>query len=205
METKVKLSANELALVTNSDIILTKNAIIGKVYTLFGQINVLLDAMIQQSGLAQAVPVQPAKIARGENYLGLPWVMLDSIRYFKQDAGIGIRILFWWGHFCSVTLQLNGRYVAQYVPAMQHYFAQQATQDWYINVPSDNAWQHHFEPANYRPLHPALLNGMANQPFCKLAKKIPLEEWDNIEAFVLATCSQMLQLLTRHPNGETNL
>ena len=60
----------------------------------------------------------------------------------------------------------------------------------------DDAWQHHFRPDNYRraaELNPALIPQL---PFIKLAKKIPLDEWDDIDFFLQQTFKEMLHLLT---------
>jgi len=97
------LSTKELELVTNPNIILTKNAIIGKVYDLFGQLSEAYKTVLTNKELLAIGP----KIARGENYQGLPWVMLDFPRKFTQSDTMAIRSFFWWGHFFSITLQLT--------------------------------------------------------------------------------------------------
>ena len=83
---KIQLSAEELSLVQNAGWLLTKNTIIEKVYALFGDIAHL--SLSRFSGMRDNLNANPAillsevlipspKISRGENYGGLPWVMLD--------------------------------------------------------------------------------------------------------------------------------
>ena len=77
---KVSLSAFEYQLVTDESFILTKNTIIQKVYTLFGNLSDDYHALLLR------IPDSPSpKISKGENYKGLPYVMLDHPRIFSQD------------------------------------------------------------------------------------------------------------------------
>jgi len=59
------------------------------------------------------------KISRGENYLGLPYLVLDYPRLFRPDAVLAIRTFFWWGHFFSSTLQLSGGYKTEFLSRLQ--------------------------------------------------------------------------------------
>ncbi len=187
----VKLSATELELVTNADFILTKNTIITKVYDLFGQLNVQYSAIIQQGN---ALPVEvlkaSSKISRGENYEGLPWVMLDNPRCFGTTDVFAIRTMFWWGNFCSITLHLKGKY-----KELLHVEALQANANgWFVCTNTDE-WQHHFRQNNYQPLSIVQTQTLQQLPFIKLAKKIPLNEWDNIEIFCKGTFGEIMEMI----------
>ena len=111
--TNVELSKNELELVTSSEVILTKNRIIEKVYLLFGSLSEEYRRLLQahSSKLAPEVFQQSPKISRGEQYLGLPYVMLDYPRIFSKDDVFAIRSFFWWGNHFSIRLQLSGKYL----------------------------------------------------------------------------------------------
>jgi hypothetical protein len=200
---KVRLSSKEQELVINADWILTKNAIIQKLYTFFGQTSEQFQLLIQQnSALANeaACAIAP-KISKGENYEGLPWVMLDYPRHFKGDDVFAIRCFFWWGNEVSITLQLSGKFKTFYSNAIQQYFQLRngnphPTNEWFIGINIEDAWQHHFRPDNYRraaEINPAIISQL---PFIKLAKKIPLDEWDDIDFFLQQTFKEMLHLLT---------
>jgi len=109
----VSLSAFEKQLVTDAGWILTKNKIIQKVLVLFGELN---KAWLNNSILWQlpaALTEIPAKISRGENYEGLPYVMLDYPRCFGKEDVCAVRTFFWWGNFFSITLHLKGKYKLQ--------------------------------------------------------------------------------------------
>ena len=195
---KVTLSPKERELVTDAGWILTKNRIIGKVYTLFGQLSETYTAYYRQSPLAVQGPPGFAspKIAKGEQYRGLPWVVLDQPRHFTANDIFAVRSFFWWGNFCSITLQLSGASLDVYGEAVQRYFGNSpdAVSSWWIGVGED-PWQHHFETDNYQ-----LLSEKPGTPFrslahLKLAKKISLEEWDILPEFFTGTYREILQML----------
>lgn len=57
---------------------------------------------------AGAVDVERGHLAGGENYRGLPYVVLDFPRYFTRDEFLTMRTMFWWGHYVVFSLVLKG-------------------------------------------------------------------------------------------------
>ena len=109
-QTKIQLLPAEMELVSSPGIILTKNAILQKIKSFFEEIQVKqMDILKDYStGLpAEVVKISP-KISRGENYKGLPWLVLDNPRYFQHNNIFAIRTMFWWGNFFSITLHRLG-------------------------------------------------------------------------------------------------
>jgi hypothetical protein len=198
MMANVKLSAAELELVTNAQVILTKNAIIAKVYGLFGQLaEAYTNEVNERNVFSEDIPKIPPKISKGENQEGLPWVMLDYPRLFKAEETLAIRSFFWWGNFCSITLQLKGKYKEKFKPEGLGLKANsqqlKADEDWFLCHNTDE-WQHHFREDNYRPLSSFTQEEIKGLPFIKLAKKIPLQEWDNLYQFYTAAFSELLNM-----------
>jgi hypothetical protein len=187
---KIQLSTEELSLVQNADWLLTKNTIIEKVYTLFGDIaHQMRDNFNANPAiLLPEVLIPSPKIARGENYGGLPWVMLDYPRLFNRQDTFAIRTLFWWGHFFSVTLHLKGRYKQQYQQNLLANLPVLASRQFYLCVSGDE-WRHEFEEDNYKPL--TQLNSSAVEEillandFCKLSAKISLPQWNRSKELII--------------------
>ena len=188
----VTLSYAEMKLVTNASFILTKNSIINKVYALFGELSNTFKNIATQQYLPEEVLYTSPKIYRGENYEGLPWVMLDYPRYFKNEDFFAIRVFFWWGNFFSITLQLKGKYKTIF----QNSFSNIANDDWFLCL-NENEWQHHFREDNYKPLALVSEIELNNLSFIKLAKKIPLTEWNNAEDFFLIYFKQLVKLTSQ--------
>jgi len=197
----VKLSATELEMVTNANFILTKNRIIAKVYDLFGGLATAYSIELNNKNiLPEEVLKASPKISRGENYEGLPWVMLDYPRYFTKDDALAIRSFFWWGNFCSISLQLKGQYKdilnAESIHLKTNGLTQKADDTWFLCCNETDEWQHHFREDNYKPLSSFSKEEIEQLTFIKLAKKIPLQEWDNLDIFFTALFSEILHMLS---------
>ena len=147
---KIRLSANEMELVTNAKWILTKNGIIEKAKTLFGQIQEKMIDHLKTVNAQLMIDVTriPPKISKGENYKGLPYLMLDYPRLFDKENIFAIRTLFWWGNFFSITLHLGGSYKNQFEEKCISAFSVFKTHDFFVCVHTEE-WEHHFDPSNY--------------------------------------------------------
>jgi hypothetical protein len=181
--TNVTLSQYESELVTNAQVLLTKNEIIKKVYALFGD---LAETYTKSSIgiLPDEVIEKPPKISRGENYNGLPYVMLDYPRRFGREDTFAIRTFFWWGNFFSITLQLSGGYKKLLLPKLTYAAEQNLLNDWHIGI-NENKWLHEFSEANYAIITSNnLAEEMENVDTLKLAKYITLAEWDGAAIFL---------------------
>jgi len=197
-KTKITLSAKELNLVCNTDVILTKQAIIQKVYQLLGE---TAEAWQQQlSDLEHRLPpamiVNPPKIAKGEHYKGLPYVILDYPRCFTKDNTAAIRLLFWWGNFFSINLHLSGSYQQAAAPILLQHFEWLQQNNYWVCT-NNSPWEHHFLADNF-----VLLNAVTKEefaakltgdPFVKIAKKIPLYEWESVTSFMEQSFADLIK------------
>jgi hypothetical protein len=199
MSANVQLSAEEMALVTNAEWILTKNAVIGKVYAIFGELSAL-QREAATAGLPPEVWTPGPKIARGEQYRGLPWVMLDYPRCFKGDEAFAIRSFFWWGHYFSVSLHLGGVYKQRYAAGLLAQW-ERLQQEGYWICTGEDAWQHHTGPDNY---HLAAETERAdwekhlqNKSFLKIARLLPFGQWETATKKLFNFYEEMLSILAR--------
>lgn len=196
---KIALSDKELELVCNSEWILTKHAVIQKVYQVFGALQPEYERLLKanQQQLPPEVFATAAKIARGENYRQLPYVILDYPRCFQKKDTIAIRTLFWWGNFFSVSVQLSGRFLAPAIPQIEQSFERLQQKDFWICI-NDQPWDHHFENDNYIQLSAITKQDfveLLQKPFLKIAGKISLRHWQDVPAFILETFEEMAGLL----------
>lgn len=175
---------------TDAGFILTKNRIIAGVYEMFG--GLADEFRVQAAVLPQELQEVHPKISKGENYLGLPWVMLDYPRRFGKTDVFAVRCFFWWGNYFSFNLQLQGRYQQLYADRLKT-FLDREPDGWQVSTGSD-PWQHHIDTGDYQPYN----NGMQLEqlPFLKLAKKIPLNRWDETYDFLVETFSETVTCLS---------
>ncbi|RXK59274.1 hypothetical protein ESA94_14125 [Lacibacter luteus] len=192
----VSLSAFEQQLVNDPAWILTKNGIIEKVYALFGNLSEAYKQTVQLLPLPAEISAAGAKISRGENYEGLPYVMLDYPRCFGKDDVFAIRTFFWWGHFFSITLHLKGTYLQQYNTSLLKNEETLIENDVWVNTGNEE-WQHHFRSNNMQLLknNSALLQ---NKQLLKLAFVCSLNDWDNAEEILMKKFRLFLQSVLEH-------
>ena len=178
--TKLRLSEEELRLVADPGFILTKNAIIQKVYALFGE---LADDFRQVTGLPEEVAGISPKISKGENFRGLPYVMLDYPRSFSAGDVLAVRCFFWWGNFFSITLQLKGIYREMSSSLILRQYSFLSGLDYSLAISPDE-WRHDFGEDNYRKIkdmdeHDFRLY-VTTHPYIKIARIFPLSSWDTM-------------------------
>jgi hypothetical protein len=185
---KVRLSAEEMRLVTDPAWILTKNSVMGKVIAMFGE----LSGVIRNGGAHRVAPPRRAprsggpekepKISRGENYKGLPWVMLDYPRIFGKEDVYAIRLFFLWGYAFSVTLHLKGIYKETFLPAIRARWPELAAAGFGVSI-ADDEWAHEHTDETYGALA-GTVEGAANNAaggkhaWLKLSARVGLEHWD---------------------------
>lgn len=189
-ETKVQFSTSEMELMCNSEIILTKNKIVEKVKTLLEALqNEMTEAVQANSKLFSnnLFSIHP-KISKGENYLGLPYLILDYPRFFKQEGSFAIRTMFWWGNFFSTTLHVSGVCKPLFASKIGAAFETLSIEEFLIGINSD-PWVHHFGSDNYKPI--ATLKRKEFEEECKkkashlkIAKKLSLTENDLPERII---------------------
>src|SRR5690349_19930414 len=136
----------------NADIILTKKRILEKVKGLLAQIQEdQQQYLYTNSILPDLVQVISPKISKGENYVGLPYLVLDHPRFFDKADMYAIRTMFWWGNFFSTTLLLSGEYKTL---IQQRFIDQYDTlkENGYHICVNEDPWQHHFESGNFKKI-----------------------------------------------------
>ena len=199
--TKIRLSPEEGALVISADWILTKNSVIQKTIKLLASLQAQQEILLlTYKGILPGEIINSSpKISKGENYKGLPYLVLDYPRYFNKEDTFAIRMFFWWGNFFSGTLHLSGIYKRMYEEKIIQSFETLKTEGFSICINEDQ-WEHHFEITNYLPLHSLTsyqFEEMINRkPFIKLSKKISLEQWNSAEKKLLEIFSHIIITLS---------
>lgn len=199
-KTKLALSPKEQELVCNTDWILTKQTITEKIVELFSALLVSMQQVTsaKKNNLPQKVFATDPKISKGENYKGLPYVMLDYPRYFNKENTLAIRTLFWGGNFFSLNLQLSGKTKNEAVSNLIMHFSMLQQNDYWICT-NNHPWDHYFEDGNYVPIQKItkaqFITMLKQESFVKIGRKISIQHWDTVNQFVEQTFEEMLLLL----------
>lgn len=200
-KTKIRFSAFEQDLIKNADWILTKNLIIEKMKLLLQQCLEKQNETIEQHEflLSDEVKSITPKISRGENYKGLPWLMLDYPRYFDKQNIFAIRTFFWWGHYFSITLHLSGKYKILFAKKIIDSYFLLKENPFYLCI-NENEWEHNFDNENYKLFHEISSNEfyklLSEKKFIKISRKIDLEEWDQLPSLTASATYIFLKILS---------
>lgn len=204
--TKIRLSPLEMELVTNTEWIFAKQLIIEKVYRLFGSLNEDYKKIISQKIdlIIPELQSKNGKISKGENYKGLPYIILDYPAIFSKENICAVRTLFWWGNFFSISLHLSGTYYLKI--QNQHAIFSFLQENQFSVCISENEWEHDFNETNFleaEKLNDEQMNKIYLKPFFKIAKKIELRRWNGAELFLIENFEKLIDFIAiSFPNDE---
>jgi hypothetical protein len=197
---KIRLSQKETELITNAEFILTKNAILEKVKQLLAELQEKQQSFLQhpQLFLEEDEINLSSKISKGENYKGLPYLILDYPRIFSASNTFAVRTMFWWGHSFSTTLHLSGNYKKRFEEKIITSLPSLISKGFFYCV-NESPWEHDFETSNYLPLtainKTSVEKSIRDKPFIKLAIKIPLHQWDDAPDLLFTYFREIIEML----------
>jgi hypothetical protein len=189
-QTKIQFLPAEMELVSSPDIILTKNAILQKIKSFFEELQMKQQEVLKNysSQLPEGVLKISPKISRGENYKGLPWLVLDNPRYFQHNNIFAIRTMFWWGKFFSITLHVSGNNKNDLLKNLTENISLLAKKDFYI-YNGAKEWEHDIDPGSYKKLSAVkeeeLQKMFSANSFLKIAVKFTVESLETVEDSLL--------------------
>jgi hypothetical protein len=194
--TKVTLSSGELDIACNTNFILTKRVVIEKAGALFNELIVGINETFKNTIVnIEEINSRPPKITKGENYNGLPYVLLDYPAYFSKENVFALRTMFWWGNFFSITIHLSGKYKAL---LQENIFSAKDNTGVYICI-NDKEWEHHFEDDNYILLScisSAQKVELLHKGLLKIALKYELHHWNMMQSLLAEGYKKLNALLT---------
>jgi hypothetical protein len=195
-----ELTPEEAAVIGSTHFILLKNSAIEKVMVLMGKLQEALAAYDRNSNFPFKPEwlLQGGKISKGEQYKGLPWVMLDYPRYFSKTEVFAFRTMFWWGHYFSATLHLAGNVKRYYSAVLESSYTKLAEAGFQVYVQED-PWEHDFENGNYCFIDTLSLDEwktlISRNDFIKVAKPFVIGHWGKIITDVVEAYAALLNIL----------
>lgn len=180
---KLHLSPAETELMQNAEIILTKNRVLEKMKALLEEVQTTQIDFARKNNLTNEIFMVSPKISRGENYLGLPYLILDHPRQSFGNNFFFIRTMFWWGKFFSCTLHLANHSKEIFKEKIKQSYSH--LNNFYISTNEDQ-WVHHLEESDFQKI-----GSMAKEQFenscesfdhIKIACRHSLTEWENVSS-----------------------
>lgn len=171
------------------DFLLTKHMILEKIKEMFTEIREHLKQPSHHMDFDS-----PGKISKGENYRQLPYLVLDYPADFNGEHLFAFRTMFWWGHFFSATLHLQGDYLNQYRNTIGHNITKLMNQDIYIGI-GNSPWEYHYGKDNYTLLNTDHQSHIQTCDFLKISQKYELTDWQKVPRQVFQFYELMVEVL----------
>ena len=177
----LSFSREELDALGEKKFFQTKEQVIAKIRLAFEAASKSLLEELGKSSFQHLVryTATPPKISTGENYQGLPYMVMDYPRHFNEEDTLSFRIVFWWANYFSLHLHLSGASMTQAKDSLKAHWKSLGSSNFYLCV-SETPWEYHFEIENFQPiasLDDSKVDEVASENgFLKIAKKLPLDD-----------------------------
>ena len=198
-DSKINFSHDEVNLINNQDFFKQKTIITKKMVSLFNELNDdIYKIKNRKDNLPEPVKTISGKISKGENYLGLPYLVLDNPRVFSNKNIFAFRTMFWWGNYFSFTFHLSGNYLDNYKKNIYRNCETLKGKEILICIHSEQ-WVHHLEKENYESIdsidRKAIKKLIEEKGFLKLSRKLDLKKWNYVSDFGTETLKEYFSLL----------
>ncbi len=197
MHPDMSLTDHELHILQDTDFLLTKARALSKVEALLSRTRDALEAVTVNSDFPfpAGATLAGGKIARGENYRGLPYRVLDQPALLAAGDVFAFRTMFWWGHFFSATLHLQGPSLERYRSVLAERTEQLAAGDLFVSI-GRTPWEYHYGRDNYVPLQADHRAHLERCSFLKLSRRLELTQWRRVPEFAAEYLQWLLGQLT---------
>jgi|SRR6185436_2277588 len=198
-DSEFSFSSDEIKLVSDTDFFKQKSIITKKIISLLHELNNSIE-QIKKENIYQPEEINKisGKISKGENYLGLPYVVLDNPRIFSSKNIFAFRSMFWWGNYFSFTLHLSGKSLEDAEKNIYKNFELLKGKDFLICIHSEQ-WVHHLEKDNYESIdlfNKTKIKRLVEQKgFLKLSRKLALKKWNEVEGFGTETLKNYFSVI----------
>lgn len=189
---KIRLSDAEIKLVGDASWILTKNSIMARAVEMMAGLHKRYRG-IWEDGV-EGVGASEPKISKGENYLGLPYVILDYPRIFGKEDVFAIRTFFWWGHGWQLILHVKGKYKILVEEALVRGLPVLGQLGFRVCV-GDDEWRHEMDGGNYTALVGGMAEWVRGRDWVKIAVPVELEKWNEMVELMAALFERLVVLL----------
>ena len=193
---KIEFTDREFQIIHDQEFLLAKSKALSKVDDLLSKVRSELKlAMKDYSLMHPELPIfKSSKISRGENYLGLPYLVLDYPAVFSAEDTFAFRTMFWWGNFFSSTLHIQGKSLDIYRERIIEKIDLLAQLEIFICI-NKSPWEYHFGKDNYELLTTKHIQFIGKCNFLKLSKRIELDDWKALPKLSTHFLSQLLKKL----------
>ena len=200
---KIMLTKSEQNALSNLQFFSDKNTATNKIQQQFHFLKDKLNnvAINSSSIIPKEADSINGRIFKGENYKGLPYIILDFPRLFSQNNVFSFRNMCWWGMHYSFTLHVSGESFELHRQKIINNIHRLKGKEFFFCI-NDNPWEYHYEASNYIFLDDLLINGTSEieryvllKDFMKLSRKLPINAFDDMPDYGEETFNYCIDLL----------
>lgn len=197
MKENILFTDFEKTIILDKDFLKTKIIIIDKIHIQLEETRKRISDIINQSNFKfeKLIDIKIGKIFRGENYLSLPYVVLDYPKLFSKENTFTFRTMFWWGNYFSSTLHLEGFYLEKYKEIIFNRQHLLMNKNIYFSV-AKTPWEYHFNKSNYILIDKINPETQSQSKFIKLSKRFKLSDYENLPELSSQYFSFLLKILS---------
>ena len=195
---KIEFTDREFQIIQDQEFLLTKSKALSKIDDLLSKVRSELKLAIKDYSIMHPAfsKFKTSKISRGENYRGLPYLVLDYPAVFSAEDSFAFRTMFWWGNFFSCTLHLQGKPLDLYRDLVIDNIGHLVNHDIFLCI-NQSPWEYHYEVDNYKLLSVDDLDFIKESQFLKLSKKFKLSSWKSLPSEANRFLIQLLDIFNR--------
>ncbi|WP_339788901.1 hypothetical protein [uncultured Imperialibacter sp.] len=193
-------STEEIDLMGDSELLLTKRKVISKMADRFSFVEGKFKQLMQSETGLHLPPdtlVKAGKVSRGENYKGLPYIVLDYPRLMTRHDVLNIRLLFWWGHYFTLSLHMAGGFWQERKPNILKNIGALTFEKIRFQV-DGSPWENDIFSGNFHDLNPSdsvQTLSIEKSTFLRLSYYLPLHEIPNLDEFATKGFKKFMSIL----------
>lgn len=169
-----KLTNKEFELILNTEYPLLKKNAIEKIQAHLHQLG---EQLISNPLITSSLHTKSFKISKGENYINLPYLVLDLPKIEGNNFPILCRTMFWWGKYFSFNV-----FIRKEAYDMSNFETKlkMCTSEGIFLLQRDKIWQQDLDSEDYFQVSKWPDNIISEGPYLKLSTKHPIEEIDTL-------------------------
>lgn len=196
---KLSLSREELGVLNEAEFFRQKRMVTEKIMAMLNEVKLAIakTPAFRSASFPDGTDISNGKISRGENYLGLPYLILDFPRKFAKDDIAAFRTMVWWGRHFSFTFLKSVHGDAEAMKTARRLQLLRNKSVWMcINA---SAWHHHFGDDNYQRLvlipQQKRLELIRQAGFVKVSEKYSLNRISRMADYAAESFTRFSKLL----------
>ncbi|MEQ8412857.1 MAG: hypothetical protein RIB71_00275 [Imperialibacter sp.] len=193
-------SKEEIELMGDGELLLLKRKVISKMADRFSRIEGIFRQIMRSENDLHLPPdtlLKAGKVSRGENYKGLPYIVLDYPRLMTRHDVLNIRLLFWWGHYFTLSLHLGGEFWKERKPNILRNIGALTLENIRFQI-DGSPWENDIFSDNFHELNPTdsvQTLSIEKSTFLRLSHYLPLNETQNLDEFATKGFKKFMSIL----------